>query len=238
MILHAFGKTVLWFSQQSDGDLKIYNPDTEGVHALWKSIPFVSERNIPFPGFADQIHGDTLLEVSSGSRGGNQGVGDALCTFSDGIALGVFTADCLPILIWNDECCAAVHAGWKGTRAAIAYKSVSEICRRRDISPRNLNVFMGPCIGQCCLEVGEEVAAEFKAADESFMSYFSRGGKWHLDLRGLNAFQLLQAGILPVNIRNVNDCTYCLKEAYFSYRRAKKRGKTMFSGIINISSKG
>jgi len=130
-----------------------------------------------------QIHTDQVVAVGTP---GHHGDGDALITAQPGLWLEIRTADCVPILIVDTErrVVAAVHAGWRGTAAAIARVTVEEMRRKWDCQPADLAVAIGPSIGVCCFEVGEEVAGQFPG-------HFTRpGARAHVNLVSANREQL------------------------------------------------
>jgi len=230
------GTIVACFSERSDGNLFLSGMGSPDFPAKWQSFKTVAETGIDLPRFATQVHGTAIHEVTTASPIGNQGEGDALVTRMVKKPIGVFTADCLPILLWGDDVQAAIHAGWKGTNRNIVGETVTLLKRKYDVVAGALHVAMGPCIGQCCLEVGEEVVESFQQVDSAYLAAFSRGTKWHLDLRALNVIQCLEAGIKLMNIGHVNDCTMCNPEKYFSYRYQHERSGSMFSFVFRLSS--
>ncbi|MBP7632737.1 polyphenol oxidase family protein [Candidatus Ozemobacteraceae bacterium] len=226
------GGVLAAFSERSDGDLGLYRQASDVAEKAWQALPIVRDRGLTAPFWATQIHGRAVHDVGAGSTPGNQGDGDALMTAERGIPIGVFTADCLPVLIWSDSAVAAVHAGWKGTRGDISGRTIEMLAERFGVAPSSLHVAMGPCIGNCCLELGDEVPPSFREEDEGFLGFFTRGVKWHLDLRGLNVAQCLRRGVRLDRIRHVNDCTLCLPGRYFSYRGQKGRQGSLFSFVM------
>jgi len=226
------GEILAAFSERADGDLGFYRQHRETAEAAWQDLDVVRDAGLKAPFWVTQIHGKAIHEVTAGSQPGDQGDGDALVTAERGLPIGVFTADCLPVLIWSGLAVAAVHAGWKGTRSDIVGHTIGVLSDRFGVEPASMNVAMGPCIGSCCLELGDEVPPMFCDADEGFMGFFSHGARWHLDLRGLNTAQCLRRGVRLENIRQVNDCTMCLPERYFSYRGQKGRQGSLFSFVL------
>jgi len=130
----------------------------------------------------------------------------------------VLTADCVPVLLYDKEkeVIAAVHAGWKGTKAQIVFKTVQKMKEVYGSDPKDIIVGIAPSIGRCCYEVGEEVAQHFFDTPEGFDT---KGSKYMLDLPYINEQQLLNASILEENIEMSNICTACEVEHFFSYRR-------------------
>jgi YfiH family protein len=170
--------------------------------------------------------------------------GDASITNRPGLLLGIQTADCVPILLVDPKkrAIAAIHAGWRGTLARIAEKTIGKMQMHFGAKPRDLLATIGPSIGGCCYEVGTEVATQFLSQFADAPTYFDefRTGdepnpvQWlnmmppgHqpppkgvlLDLRKTNRSQLLAAGLRPQNIHTIDLCTACRPDLLFSYRK-------------------
>ncbi len=144
---------------------------------------------------------------------------DALVTNLKGVVLGVLTADCVPVLLYDpqSEAIAAIHAGWKGTRANIVQKTVQTLQQEFGTKPENIIAGIAPSIGQCCYEVGEDVASHFSDMPQVLRQ--KGNGKAMLDLPFANKVQLMQAGIAEENIEMSDICTACDVEHFFSYRK-------------------
>jgi hypothetical protein len=144
---------------------------------------------------------------------------DAATAERPGLILGIETADCLPLLVVDPQrrAVAAAHAGWRGTAARVAEVAVRALVAEGS-RPSDLVAALGPCIGACCYEVGEELRASFGPEGAAFFRPGPRG-RPHLDVRGLNLRQLLDAGLRPEAIHHVADCTACRADLYHSYRR-------------------
>lgn len=191
----------------------------KSVSAGGREIPIVSLR---------QVHGDTIL-VFQGRTGETEALwgreGDALITSAPGFALAVFTADCLPILLFAPEknVAAAIHAGWRGTAREIAGKTVHKMGMAFGSDPSRIRALLGPCIGPCCYEVDRPVEESFRSIHlpwESFASARGRG-KWLLNLQEANIHLLIKSGVKKENIRKVAYCTACRPDLFFSHRREK-----------------
>lgn len=173
-----------------------------------------------------QIHSSAC--VAAEGRQGQLGEGDALLENTPGAAVAVKTADCVPVLLADERlrAVAAVHAGWRGTAAAIARHAVAAMHARFGTRPEDLHAAIGPAIGACCYEVGAEVAEQFGLQ-----------GRVHLDLAALNRQQLLEAGIRADRIYNSGLCTRCLAHDFHSFRRDREAAGRMYSfaGILPVS---
>jgi hypothetical protein len=170
--------------------------------------------------------------------------GDASITNRPGLLLAIQTADCVPILLVDPKkrAIGAIHAGWRGTLARIAAKTIGKMQMHFATNPRDLLAAIGQSIGPCCYEVGTEVATQFLSQFPDAPTYFDefRTGdepnpiQWlnmmppgHqpppkgvlLDLRKANRSQLLSAGLRPQNIHTIDLCTACRPDLLFSYRK-------------------
>jgi YfiH family protein len=138
--------------------------------------------------------------------------------------VGIRTADCVPLLLADvrGTRVAAVHSGWRGTEARIAAVAVSALAAE-GTAPDRLRAAIGPCIGRCCYEVGEDLAERFRRAFGHWV--IEEGpGRPHLDLRQAVRLTLQAAGVPPEAIEDVPGCTSCEVAAFFSHRR--DRGRT------------
>jgi hypothetical protein len=166
-----------------------------------------------------QVHSNTVLEVRDNEFANARPEGDALFTGLAGLALGVETADCAPVLVAeaNGRAAASIHAGWRGTSEAIARRTVERMQEAPGVDPGNLVAAIGPRIGVCCLEVGEEVYDWFQDSE-----VFQRRPEWarpHLDLGEANRKQLMAAGVPASSIEVSGLCTRCRADMFHSYRR-------------------
>ena len=156
---------------------------------------------------------------------------DAACSAAPGLLLGIQTADCLPILLVDPRrrLVAAAHAGWRGTAAGIAARGVAALTARGSPA-KDLVAAVGPGIGPCCYEVGEELRAAFGPPGAPFFEP-GANGRPHLDLRAANVRQLVDAGVRPEAIYHVDDCTRCRADLYHSYRRDGRSAGRMISFV-------
>ncbi len=140
--------------------------------------------------------------------------------------LAVQTADCLPVLLIDQRtrAFAAIHAGWRGTRARIVARTLERMQLSYDTRPSDVLTAFGPAIGPCCFEVGPEVIEQFEAEFRKANAAISNrqaNGKAHLNLSHINRQILLEGGVLPENIFACDLCTSCHTELFFSYRRER-----------------
>jgi YfiH family protein len=170
---------------------------------------------------ARQVHGVTLARAPFERRPD----ADAVWSVAAGAAVGVVTADCVPILIADarGRFVCAIHAGWRGSAARIATLSVRALARATDTPPGQLVAAIGPHIGPCCYEVDEPVMAAIP--ERSVFRPAQRPGHAMLDLFALNRLQLVGAGVPALRIERVGGCTSCDSTRYASYRRDKTSGR-------------
>lgn len=159
---------------------------------------------------------------------------DALLTDVPGVCIGVSTADCIPIILYDLEhhAVAAVHAGWRGTAARIAAKAVAEMGLAYGTRPGALRAVIGPGISLDAFEVGDEVYDHFAAAGFNMETISRREAKWHIDLKECNRLQLTALGVAPGNISVSAVCTYTDYNDYFSARRLGAQSGRIFTGAV------
>jgi YfiH family protein len=215
-----------------------------------KFMAAVGARKMPLVALR-QFHSDVIHVAAAPCAAAPKA--DALITSTPGLLLGVQTADCVPILLADTRrrVVAAIHAGWRGTLARIAVKTLGRMTMEFGTRPRDVVAGLGPAIGRCCYEVGPEVA-------QAFAAQFPRAADWfdgpfeqlahgeeplwlpwltmmppghllppprvQLDLRASNRWQLIDAGVPEKQIAGSVLCTACRTALLFSYRR--EGGKT------------
>lgn len=188
--------------------------------------------------------------------------GDALITSEPGILLTIRVADCLPVLLADrrQRVIAAVHAGWRGALARVIAKTAGELRRSFGSRPGDLVAVLGPAIGRCCYEVGEEVIEAFAGQFRESAAFFHKPAaeaepqrsdlrytllfhtqappghrrerrSLHLDLIAIARAQLLEAGLKAKAIHAAEYCTCCHPELFFSHRRDAGRAGRMMAAI-------
>lgn len=185
--------------------------------------------------FMNQVHGDAVFVVGRENAGNGVreymtsiAATDAMITREPGLALAVETADCVPILLYDPatNSIGVVHAGWRGTAARIAGNAIQAMVRAFGSDPAGIRAFLGPSIGPCCYEVGEEVLDRFISQESDGVDRSHS----RLDLRRINERQLLASGLKAPNVEVSDICTSCRHDLFFSYR--KESGKT--GGFVSV----
>ena len=192
--------------------------------------------------FPHQVHetkiatiDERFLQLSDNERKqGLEGI-DALMTCVSGVCIGVSTADCIPVLLYDPvrHVVAAIHAGWRGTVKRIVEKTVAAMTAVYSSCPEDIIAQIGPGICLDSFEVGDEVFETFEK--EGFqMEYISKkyGEKWHIDLPECNRQQLISCDIPDSHIDVYQCCTYQRYDTFFSARRLGINSGRIFTGII------
>ncbi len=170
-----------------------------------------------------QVHGDKIFVAEDRDRG--RGIferstaiqdTDAVITSQTNLPIGILTADCLPVFIFDTEhrCGAVVHAGWKGIHKRLISKTVRRMTEEFDTSVSSLAVALGPAIRACCYAVGEDFLARFGS---EFIE--KRKNKLFFDMVRAVCSEFMSLNVEPGQIYDSRICTYCMGNEFFSFRR-------------------
>lgn len=176
---------------------------------------------------SDQVHGDRIVKVGVKDKG--KGLSresditnaDGLMTCDKGVTLVTFYADCVPLFFYDrvNKAIALSHSGWKGTALRIAQKTLAAMGKEYGTKPEDCIVAIGPSIGICCYEVGDDVIRQFQDIETPTPVFQYKGnGKWMLDLQKINYYLFTEAGVPDENITISGICTSCNHD-FYSYRR-------------------
>ena len=195
-----------------------------------------------------QVHGTEVFQLKHPAPWEDmaddlEGV-DALITDVKGVCIGVSTADCIPVLLYDEahHAAAAIHAGWCGTVKRIAEETVRSMRDAFGTQPELLRAVIGPGISLASFEVGDEVYDQFRIVgfpiDRIARRYpilppfgGTEGGfKWHLDLPLCNRLQLEAVGVRQIEMSGI--CTYQQSDAYFSARKLGVNSGRILTGIV------
>ena len=211
----------------------------ENYRILGNALGFVPENLV----LSRQVHSDIVRVVDRSHRGAGLFTDhlpdcDALITNEKGLALVIFTADCTPVLFWDPVTGAVggAHAGWRGTALAIAARTVEAMEKNFGTKPENLRCAIGPNIGPCHFETNADVPQAMLAAfGEQARPYIRENGeKFHVDLKGLNAMILRNAGVSHIEISDA--CTACRQDLFWSHRLVgQQRGS---EGAVIVCGEG
>jgi len=184
---------------------------------------------------AYQIHSPDVVTVEAPWRRGARPRADAIVTRTRGLAIGVTTADCGPVLFADAVAgvIGAAHAGWRGAFGGVLEATIAAMERGGGERTR-IVAALGPMIRQESYEVGPEFVARFEAADAAHAGFFkpsARAGHALFDLAGFIAARLRNAGI--AHIEDVGRCTYAEPRDFFSYRGSTHRGEDDYGRHVN-----
>lgn len=180
----------------------------------------------------DQVHGENIVRIDELNIARMRAVhADALMTDVPGIAVGVETADCVPVLLFDPvrPAVAAVHAGWRSTVKKIVQKAVNRMHEEFRSDPSRLVAAIGPAICGKCYEVDEPVIGPVQQAFAFWreVTLPRAGDRWSLDLVAANRLELLQVGLAEKNIHSAGMCTSCRKDLFYSYRAEGRTGRML-----------
>jgi YfiH family protein len=159
---------------------------------------------------------------------------DAVMTNVLGVCIGVSTADCIPVLLYDGKhrASCAIHAGWRGTVQRIVEVAIDQMKKVYDSHPEKMMAQIGPGISLDSFEVGDEVFEAFEKAGFVMSSISRHDEKWHIALPMCNRLQLEASGVLPQHISVASDCTFKQPDTWFSARRLGIYSGRIFTGIM------
>lgn len=177
---------------------------------------FIQSTALPGPPHqAVQTHHTNILWCSGP---GSMHTTEADILLSDTInsPLAIRTADCLPVLLADpaNNITAAVHAGWRGTASGVVKHAIQAMCERGG-KVKQILASLGPCIGPCCFNIGDEAAMALRNSADKASNFVQNSA----DLHQINRLQLLESGLNERNIELINACTACDNKRFFSFRR-------------------
>lgn len=187
-----------------------------------------------------QVHGNTVRIVTAADKHPCMSTvpyeADGLVTAEKHLPIMCFVADCVPVLLYdeNGRAAAAVHCGWRSSVADILGEAVGKMCSL-GARVENIRAAIGPSIGRCCFETGDDVpraVEEYLGGDTAGLFDRRADGKYLVDLRAANARRLLQLGVGAGNIDISRECTVCSHEKYWSHRYTKGQRGSQAAVIV------
>jgi len=227
-IRHAFTTRQGGLGARNSG---IKSPDD--WNAVAKAFGITPDRLVT----VNQVHGEAIVTVDDRNYASVRSVqADGLITSVRGIAIGIETADCVPVLLIDPVTPAigAVHAGWRSTVQKIVQKAITRMQDQFGSDPSRMIAAIGPAICGKCYEVDEPVMGPVR---QSFPFWndvaLSRGkDKWGLDLVKLNRMELVQIGLAEKNVHSLGMCTSCRKDLFYSFRVEGRTGRMLSAVMI------
>lgn len=207
---------ILGISNRYQGNMRVFvkkdHPDT------------ISNREKFFAPFskqvvaADLVHGNKVVMIEEGNQDDIILACDALVTDCSDYLLTITVADCLPVYFLDrvKRIVGIAHAGWRGVIGGVANEVATVFEKKYGSLRSDIEVFIGPHIGVCHFEVQNDVADKFSPYPETVVR---REGKTFVDLAQVIKQQLVSSGLSSGNINISPECTFCLKDKYFSFRR-------------------
>lgn len=199
----------------------------QNLHAL-ATLLDIPDNHIVMP---HQVHGTEVRRIDAPQQEIIEGV-DAVMTDVPQLCIGVSTADCIPIIIYDEahHAACAVHAGWRGTVQRIVRVAVEAMCKTYGSLPSQMKAVIGPGISLESFEVGDEVYQQFADAGFDMSAISRRFAKWHIDLPMCNRLQLEETGVTDIYMSDI--CTYQQASDYFSARRLGINSGRIFTGVM------
>jgi YfiH family protein len=180
-----------------------------------------------------QVHGTNVVTVDEPWKPGDGPKADGIVTTRAGIALGIGSADCGPLLFADAQArvIGAAHSGWRGALAGIGEATIAAM-EQHGARRENIVAILGPTISQANYEVGPELHAQFTAVAPAYARFFApapRAGHFLFDLPGVIVARLAESG---VQAGAVNLCTYADPDRFFSFRRTTHRGESDYGRML------
>ena len=230
LIKHAFTTRQGGLGARSNG-IKL----TDEWKALAEAFGVNPERLVT----VNQVHGENIVRVDGRNFKKTKTVqADAMITNALEMAIGVETADCVPVLLVDPltPAVGAVHAGWRSTVKRIVQKTVKRMQDEFGSDPDRMIAAIGPTIGPECYEVDEPVMGPVRESFSLWKEVASARGsdKWSLDLVKLNKLELVQVGLLEKNIHSLGLCTSCRRDLFYSFRAEGRTGRILSVIMIKV----
>lgn len=219
--------------------------DRKNVEENYRRVANTLNLDIKNMVFSNQVHDNKIRVVTESDRGKgivreSDIVGfDGLVTNSKEVVLVTFYADCVPVFLFDPikEVISIAHSGWRSTMKEISKEAVRKMNEVYSCNPQDILVSVGPSIGKCCFEVGDEVYDDFNSNIDWSTKYSEKiNGKWYFDLPAIIKRSLMSEGVMEDNITLCGICTKCNKDIFFSHRGDKGRTGTL-AGIMKINER-
>ncbi|MGG7143732.1 peptidoglycan editing factor PgeF [Clostridium nigeriense] len=225
-LIYNIGKINIVFSTAKD-DRSFNRYKDYGIKNLNSIIRDFNLKNVEY---LNQIHSDKVYIYDNSNKSIKDEEGDALITKEENTAIGVFTADCVPIIIADvkNNVIASIHSGWRGTFNSIVIRTLEKMVNEFNIDINETKIFIGPHIRQCCYEVSEELKENFIEKTKINKDLLFKGR--NLSMEECILKDIREFGISEENIYSLKLCTHCEENLkLYSYRRSVGTYGRLFS---------
>ena len=241
-LTHGFSQRNFINPQGEKCDLqlgKFDDKNNSSQHRKW-FLNSLSIKNTDQIFILNQTHSDRIFVLDDLEKTENEVAleeADAIITHLTDKPIGVLTADCVPIILFDPvfHITAVVHAGRKGTQKKILSKTIAGMNKTYGCAVSNIKMGIGPAIGGCCYEVDKSCIEPFINGYPHWENFIKNApvGKFMLDLITANEYDALDAGILPENISRSGHCTSCDNHLWYSYRREGTTGRILTVSMLH-----
>jgi len=236
-LVHAFSQRNYERENDTIGELKFsVGSQSMRLHLRWFLRSIGINRDEVF--LVRQVHGDEVYELKGASSCAQVAdvPADAIITQLLGVPIGILTADCIPVVVYDSRLGVAgvIHAGRKGTAQKIVSKTIRKMQKLFASNPQDILAGMGPGIGVCCYEVSADCIEPFKKNYPGWAEFVQplSSGKFMLDLFSANVEDAKMAGLEPGHIFHTGICTSCQVKRFFSYRREGTTGRMLTVAML------
>lgn len=244
-VIHGFTTRIGGVSKGDVATLNLGFSTNDAYEDILKNYKILADKfkvNVNNIVFSKQIHDNKVRIVTREDTMNGFGTRDALLEYDamvtnvKDVVLMAFFADCVPVLFFDPKqnVAGVAHAGWKGALKNISWEVIDVMEREYGSNPADINVAIGPSIGACCFDVGEDVYLRFKAVFKDEKHYKSiDDDKYKIDLWSVIMSALEERGIDRANIVSSNVCTKCNNNVFYSYR-GQKGSTGRLAAIISL----
>ena len=228
-------QTKFFFTSKADGNLAFHvNDDENNVINNHKNLAYKHSYNLETLVHMRQVHSNLVHVIYADDNFKNPPTCDALITDKKNIPLMVMVADCTPILFYDDikGVIAVAHAGRQGAFKNIVKNVLDAFVDDYASNIKNIKIKIGASICQDCYEVGSEIDAEAHELDMQY-AIEKKNESFYLDVNKIILKQLIDYGIIDVNIKTSKECSSCNEKEYYSYRRDGQTGR--FAGVVILT---
>ena len=233
-IFKKYPNIIAAVSRKEDGTMKLSGASMGDEEIIENRERFLGKLGIEdgLTVKAGLVHGNNVNVISNEEAGKVIKKTDGLITADKNLFLTITVADCLPIFIYDSEkeIIGLVHSGWRSLAQNILIQAIKKMAGNLGSLPKDILVGIGPGISQCHFEVKEDLLVEFKPYLGDAL--LNKNGKLFLDLKKIAKIQLINLGVREKNIEISQECTFCLPDKYFSFRRDRPKTPQTMTAVI------